>query len=125
MEGGRLKQIPGRRKKRLVILRWLADHFRPAERYTEAQVNDILLRYHDDPAYLRRLMVDEELMHRYGGLYWRAGKLPPPRWPAGGCPRQPVRPDPPRSRDGHLARAAARLPPDRAARRLHASPGRR
>lgn len=79
MEGGRLKQIPARRKKRMVILRWLADHFRPAERYTEAQVNEILLRYHDDPAYLRRLMVDEELMHRYGGQYWRAGTMPHPR----------------------------------------------
>ncbi|HSR24108.1 MAG TPA: DUF2087 domain-containing protein [Candidatus Eisenbacteria bacterium] len=76
MEGGRLKQIPARRKKRLVILRWLADHFRPAERYTEAQVNEILLRYHDDPAYLRRLMVDEELMHRHAGVYWRAGTMP-------------------------------------------------
>ncbi len=77
--GGRLKQIPARRKKRLVVLRWLADHFRPAERYPEAQVNEILRRYHDDPAYLRRLMVDEDLMHRYGGLYWRAGTLPFPR----------------------------------------------
>lgn len=79
MDGGRLKQIPARRRKRLVILRWLADHFRPAEQYTEAQVNEILLRYHDDPAYLRRLMVDEELMHRYAGVYWRAGTMPHPR----------------------------------------------
>jgi len=80
MDGGRLKQVPARRKKRLVILKWLADHFRPAERYSEAQVNEILLRYHDDPAYLRRLLVDEDLMHRYGGVYWRAGTLPHPRW---------------------------------------------
>jgi hypothetical protein len=79
MEGGRLRQVPARRKKRMVILRWLAEHFRPAERYTEAQVNEILLRYHDDPAYLRRLMVDEDLMHRYAGVYWRAGTMPHPR----------------------------------------------
>jgi hypothetical protein len=84
MDGGRLKQVPARRKKRLVILKWLADHFRPAERYTEAQVNEILLRYHDDPAYLRRLLVDEELMHRHGGVYWRAGTLPHPRWSGAG-----------------------------------------
>ena len=37
------------------------------------------MRYHDDPAYLRRLMVDEELMHRYAGVYWRAGTMPHPR----------------------------------------------
>jgi hypothetical protein len=84
MEGGRLKQVPARRKKRLVVLRWLADHFRPAERYTEAQVNEILRRYHEDPAYLRRLMVDEELMQRHAGLYWRAGTLPFPRHRASG-----------------------------------------
>jgi len=79
MENGRLKLVPARRKKRIVVLRWLADHFRPAERYTEAQVNEILVRYHEDFAFLRRLMVDEELMHRQDGLYWRAGTLPFPR----------------------------------------------
>lgn len=80
IEGGRLVQIPAKRKKRLVVLRWLADHFRPAERYSEAQVNDVLRRYHEDVASLRRAMVDEELMQRARGLYWRAGTLPPPGW---------------------------------------------
>jgi hypothetical protein len=79
MERGRLTQIPAKRKKRLVVLRWLADHFRPAERYSEAQVNDLLRRYHEDVASLRRAMVDEELMQRSHGLYWRAGTLPPLR----------------------------------------------
>lgn len=83
MGDGRLRQIPARRNKRLVVLRWLAGHFRPGERYTEAQVNEIILRYHDDTAYLRRLMVDEELMQRYGGVYWRAGTMPFPQRAAG------------------------------------------
>lgn len=78
MERGRLKQVPARRRKRLVVLRWLAEHFRPAERYTEAQVNEILGRYHEDFAYWRRQLVDEELMQRHAGLYWRAGTLPFP-----------------------------------------------
>ncbi len=78
MDRGRLRQVPAQRKKRMVVLRWLADHFRPAERYSEAQVNEILLRYHDDPALLRRLMVDEELMDREAGVYWRTGSLPRP-----------------------------------------------
>jgi alkylated DNA nucleotide flippase Atl1 len=73
---GRLRQIPARRKKRLVVLRWLADHFRPGERYPEAQVNEILGRYHEDVASLRRWLVDEELMRRQAGLYWRMGTLP-------------------------------------------------
>lgn len=84
MDAGRLVQIPARRKKRMIVLRWLADHFRPGERYTEAQVNELIGRYHEDFALLRRLMVDEELMQRAQGLYWRAGTLPYPTTPAFG-----------------------------------------
>ncbi len=81
LRGGRLVVLPARRRKRLVVLRWLADHFRPAERYPEAQINEILRRYHPDFASLRRWLVDEELLQRSPatGLYWRAGTLPPPR----------------------------------------------
>ena len=90
----RLEQVPAQRKKRLVVLHWLAEHFRPGERYSEAQVNDIIRRYHDDPALLRRLMVDEELMQRAAGLYWRAGTLPPPA-PAGLATPPGADPEPP------------------------------
>jgi hypothetical protein len=76
MPQGRLIGLPARRKKRLLVLGWMADLFRPAERYTEAQVNDVLGRYYDDVATLRRWLVDEELMQRRGGLYWRAGTVP-------------------------------------------------
>jgi hypothetical protein len=79
MQDGRLVRVPAKRKKRLVVLRWLAEHFRPAERYPESQINEILLRYYDDPATLRRALVDEELMQRHAGVYWRAGTLPYPR----------------------------------------------
>jgi hypothetical protein len=78
VEGGRLNRLPARRKKRLVVLRWLADQFRPAERYPETTINDILSRHGEDVATLRRYLVDEELMQRRSGLYWRAGTLPPP-----------------------------------------------
>jgi hypothetical protein len=78
MRDGRIVQLPARLKKRMVILQWLADHFRPAERYTEAQVNEILDRYYGDRATLRRQLVDQELMQRKNGLYWRAGTAPFP-----------------------------------------------
>ncbi|HEY8641333.1 MAG TPA: DUF2087 domain-containing protein [Candidatus Dormibacteraeota bacterium] len=76
MPDGRLLAIPAKNRKRRVVLSWLADHFRPAERYPESVVNEILSRYHPDYATLRRYLVDEELMHRQDGLYWRAGTLP-------------------------------------------------
>jgi hypothetical protein len=75
---GRLKSIPARHKKRMVILRWLADHFKPAVKYPEKQVNEIIARYHPDVASLRRWMVDEELMQRTPGVYWRAGTVSSP-----------------------------------------------
>ncbi len=76
IEGGRLT-LPAKRKKRMVVLRWAADLFRPAERYPEAVVNRVLGRHYEDVATLRRMLVDEELLQRRAGVYWRTGTLPP------------------------------------------------
>jgi predicted transcriptional regulator len=72
-EGERLKEIPASRKKRFVILKWLADQFEPGRRYTEREVNEILKRYHADTATLRRELISDahRLMQRDGGVYWR------------------------------------------------------
>lgn len=82
----RLVSIPVQRKKRLVILSWLAEDFQPGREYAEAEVNQILSRRHPDFATLRRFLVDEELMQRSRGIYWRTGSVPnighdPPSWP--------------------------------------------
>ena len=71
IEGGRLIQIPASRKKRSVILRWLVDQFEPDRRYPEAELNEILKRYHPDCATLRREFIGAKLMAREGGVYWR------------------------------------------------------
>jgi hypothetical protein len=78
MPHGRVDQLPAKHKKRLIVLRWLADLFRPARRYSETQVNDVLRRYAEDYVTVRRYLVDEELMQRGRGLYWRAGTMPFP-----------------------------------------------
>ncbi|MEH1896242.1 MAG: metalloregulator ArsR/SmtB family transcription factor [Nostoc sp.] len=49
-EGESLKEIPASRKKRLVILKWLANQFEVGVNYPERLVNDILKRYHPDCA---------------------------------------------------------------------------
>jgi hypothetical protein len=41
------------------------------EVYSEKQVNTILKRYHDDVATLRRELVENGLMAREAGRYWR------------------------------------------------------
>lgn len=72
-EGDRLKEIPAQRAKRLVILERLVQEFEPGVRYPERQVNFTLQMIHPDYAALRRYMVDEGLMTRADGVYWRTG----------------------------------------------------
>ena len=71
---GRLQQIPKKRKRLVVILRWLATLFQPDERYSEQQVNEILTAVNEDFASLRRYLVEYGFMHRErgGGDYWLA-----------------------------------------------------
>jgi DNA-binding transcriptional ArsR family regulator len=64
MEDGRLKSIPAQARKREVILRFLAEQFEPARMYGEREVNEILRRYHEDVASLRRYMVDAGIISR-------------------------------------------------------------
>jgi predicted transcriptional regulator len=72
-DGMRLKEIPASRKKRSVILKWLTQQFEYGVLYKEAEVNEILQRYHPDAASLRRELISsrEGLMQREHGLYWR------------------------------------------------------
>jgi len=89
IDHGRLTAIPVQRKKRMIVLRWLVEEFQPGLRYPEREVNRIITRHHPDFAALRRYLVDEELMQRDHGIYWRSGSLPnvgsdPPSWPNGG-----------------------------------------
>jgi hypothetical protein len=69
--GHRLKQIPARRKKLLVVLRWLAGRFQPGRRYSEREVNELLGSHHPDFATLRRLLVDYGYLDRDHGIYRR------------------------------------------------------
>jgi hypothetical protein len=70
-QDGRLTKIPDTRKKRDVILRWLAERFEHGVHYPEAQVNEIIKRYHPDSATLRRELIGGKLMQRGNGVYWR------------------------------------------------------
>ncbi|MDX6287576.1 MAG: hypothetical protein QOG53_3061 [Frankiales bacterium] len=73
IRAGRLLSIPMQHAKRLVILDYLAKMFEPGQRYTEKQVNAMIGDLHDDYAALRRYLVDEGLLSRDAGVYWRTG----------------------------------------------------
>jgi len=68
---GRLKVIPAQRKKREVILRHILKEFQPGVHYTEKEVNEVLVRFHEDSATLRREMISYKMMKRAEGEYWR------------------------------------------------------
>jgi hypothetical protein len=70
---GRLTVLPRRRPARMAVLDFLAGQFEPGRRYTELQVNETLATFHPDYCALRRYMVEEEIMERRDGVYWRAG----------------------------------------------------
>jgi hypothetical protein len=70
---GRLHTIPSRHAKLLVVLDRLAQEFEPGATYPEAEVNEVLQRFHPDHAALRRYLVENDFMTREEGWYWRSG----------------------------------------------------
>ncbi len=70
---GRITAFPAQEKKQLVLLRYVVNAFERDKRYTEKEVNEILSRYNEDTASLRRELVVYEMMAREGGggEYWR------------------------------------------------------
>jgi DNA-binding transcriptional ArsR family regulator len=66
-----LKEIPANRKKRLVILKWLASKFDPGVEYSEEMVHEIISRYHPDYVTLQRELMSNKFIHRDDRLYWR------------------------------------------------------
>jgi biotin operon repressor len=68
---GRLTGIPAQLKKRQIVIERLAQEFEPGRTYTERQVNQVLVEYHDDVATLRRGLIEHKLMERNHGIYRR------------------------------------------------------
>jgi len=73
---GRIKAFPMQERKFRVLLRHILPSFSHGVRYTEKRVNEILSKYNDDTARLRRWLVDFGYMAREGGggKYWRVDK---------------------------------------------------
>jgi hypothetical protein len=70
---GRIVQMPAARGKRRVLLEHIVSTFEPGVRYPEREVDATLRAWHDDYAMLRRYLIDEGLMARDAGVYWRIG----------------------------------------------------
>ena len=69
----RIETMPAKRSRRLLLLNEVAQAFEPGVRYPESEVSQALGDMFSDYAALRRYLVDEQLLERAGGQYWRIG----------------------------------------------------
>lgn len=70
---GMLSEIPGKEKRRLVVLRHIAKRFETERLYTEKEVHTILKAVFPDYITIRRLMTEHEILvhHKDTNLYRR------------------------------------------------------
>ena len=74
---GRLIRLPAKRGRRLLILEYLAQSFEPGRRFPEREVDTVLRAWcadgEIDYVTVRRYLVDEGMLSRDHGMYWRSG----------------------------------------------------
>ena len=68
---GRLTQIPTQRKKREIVLAEILKQFDFDRQYDEKEVNEIILRYHEDFCTIRREIIAFGMMTRDHEIYKR------------------------------------------------------
>ena len=68
---GRLTQIPTQRKKREIVLFEILKQFETDREYGEKEVNEIILRYHEDFCTIRREIIAFGMMTRDHEIYKR------------------------------------------------------
>ena len=68
---GRLIQIPTQRKKREIVLLEILKQFEIDREYDEKEVNEIIIRYHEDFCTIRREMIAFGMMTRHHETYIR------------------------------------------------------
>ena len=71
---GQLVCIPKKQAFHRAMLRYVAMRFDPGVTYSERDVNGIIAAIFDDYAYIRRDLIDHEIMERSdrGDAYWLA-----------------------------------------------------
>jgi hypothetical protein len=79
-DAGRLMAYPAKRKRKVLALCYLASKLEAGRRYTEAEVNEVIMLWHNfaDWAMLRRELVVMRLIERTddGSAYWLADQQP-------------------------------------------------
>lgn len=71
MKNGRFEALPAQDKRRRYILDYILSHFELGRVYTEKEVNQIIMRFHDDYCRVRREFIGWGMMSRKDGKYMR------------------------------------------------------
>ena len=71
---GTVKALPSQQKKLIAILRYVSRDLEPERKYSEKEISQILEKYYPDYAFLRRSLIEFNIMEREngGGAYWLA-----------------------------------------------------
>ena len=72
-EDGRLRTIPSKQSKLLVVLDHLSQSFEPGRTYPRPRSTRSSTRFHPDFAALRRYLVENGFLTREDSVYWRSG----------------------------------------------------
>lgn len=65
-----LIRLPVQRKKRLIVLGQFVKKFSSDKKYTEVEVNKLIMENYDDYCTIRRLLIEEDAMKRDKQFYW-------------------------------------------------------
>jgi excisionase family DNA binding protein len=71
LKDGRFESLPAQYKKRKYIMQYILQQFDTNHIYDEKEVNEIIMRFHDDYCRVRREFVDSNMMYRKDGKYRR------------------------------------------------------
>ena len=74
---GRLLRLPAKQSRRKAVLEYIVQSFEPGRRFPEREVDAVLRAFcaggEVDHVTVRRYLVDEGLLSRDHGVYWRSG----------------------------------------------------
>jgi len=68
-EAGKLKTIPGQRKKKLYVFEHMMQGLEVGRPYTEKEIDEYIKQYHDDHCTIRREFIINHYMYREDGIY--------------------------------------------------------
>jgi hypothetical protein len=70
-ESGALIHIPAKQSKKIEVLKVIAESFDPVKKYSEKELNEIILKFNKDTAAIRRHMIEFGILERNKeSIYW-------------------------------------------------------